>query len=66
MKTKAYAAMSAGAPLVPYVFDRREVGDYDVALKISYAGICHSDIHQVAEEWDPQFFLWCLATKLQE
>jgi uncharacterized zinc-type alcohol dehydrogenase-like protein len=56
MKTKAYAAMSAGASLVPYTFNRREVGEHDVALKVSYAGICHSDIHQVAEEWGPAIF----------
>jgi uncharacterized zinc-type alcohol dehydrogenase-like protein len=56
MKTKAYAAMSAGASLVPYTFNRRVVGEHDVALKVSYAGICHSDIHQVAEEWGPAIF----------
>jgi uncharacterized zinc-type alcohol dehydrogenase-like protein len=56
MKTKAYAAMSAGTPLVPFTFDRREVGDHDVALKVSFSGICHSDIHQVAEEWGPAIF----------
>jgi alcohol dehydrogenase (NADP+) len=56
MKTKAYAAISAGASLVPYTFNRREVGEHDVALKVSYAGICHSDIHQVAEEWGPAIF----------
>jgi uncharacterized zinc-type alcohol dehydrogenase-like protein len=48
--------MSAGASLVPYTFNRREVGEHDVALKVSYAGICHSDIHQVAEEWGPAIF----------
>jgi uncharacterized zinc-type alcohol dehydrogenase-like protein len=56
MKTRAYAAMSAGSPLVPFSFDRRDVGDHDVALKVSYSGICHSDIHQVAEEWGPAIF----------
>ena len=56
MKTKAYAAMSAGSSLVPYAFNRREVDEHDVALKVSYAGICHSDIHQVAEEWGPAIF----------
>ena len=48
--------MSAGSPLVPFSFDRRDVGDHDVALKVSYSGICHSDIHQVAEEWGPAIF----------
>ncbi|CAB4628036.1 unannotated protein [freshwater metagenome] len=48
--------MSAGSPLVPFSFDRRDVGDHDVALRVSYSGICHSDIHQVAEEWGPAIF----------
>jgi uncharacterized zinc-type alcohol dehydrogenase-like protein len=56
MKTRAYAAMSAGSPLIPFSFDRRDVGDHDVALRVSYSGICHSDIHQVAEDWGPSMF----------
>ena len=56
MNTRAYAAMSAKTDLVPYQFDRREVGPNDVALEIAYAGICHSDIHQVHEEWGPALF----------
>ena len=28
----------------------------DVAFDIAYAGICHSDIHQVREEWGPSIF----------
>ena len=48
--------MSAGAPLIPFSFDRRDVGDHDVALRVSYSGICHSDIHQVAEDWGPSMF----------
>lgn len=56
MNTRAYAAMAAKTNLVPYGFDRREVGPNDVALDIAYAGICHSDIHQVREEWGPAIF----------
>ncbi len=56
MNTRAYAAMAAKTDLVPYEFDRREVGPNDVALDIAYAGICHSDIHQVREEWGPAIF----------
>jgi uncharacterized zinc-type alcohol dehydrogenase-like protein len=48
--------MSAGAELVPYEFDRRELGAHDVALDIAYSGICHSDIHQAREEWGPALF----------
>ena len=56
MNTRAYAALSSGADLVPYEFDRRQPGEHDVALDIAYSGICHSDIHQVREEWGPALF----------
>ena len=56
MNTKGYAALTAGSDLVPFQFDRREVGVNDVELDIKYAGICHSDIHQVREEWGPAIF----------
>jgi uncharacterized zinc-type alcohol dehydrogenase-like protein len=56
MNTKGYAALSAGAELVPYEFDRRAIGAHDVELDIKYSGICHSDIHQAREEWGPAIF----------
>ena len=56
MNTRAYAAMASKAKLVPFEFDRRDVGPHDVAFDISYAGICHSDIHQAREEWGPAIF----------
>jgi len=48
---KAYAAKSATAPLGPYQFERRAVGPHDVQIEIAYCGICHSDLHQVRNEW---------------
>ena len=56
MKTKGYAAKSAGALLESFEFERRELKPRDVALDIYYAGICHSDIHQAREEWGPSIF----------
>jgi len=56
MNTRSYAVMEACKPLVPFEFDRREIGAHDVALDIAYAGICHSDIHQAREEWGPAIF----------
>lgn len=56
MNTRSYAVMAANKPLVPYQFDRRDVGAHDVALEIAYSGICHSDIHQAREEWGPAIF----------
>ena len=56
MKVKGLAAQQAGGPLLPFEFERRPLGNKDVAFKISHAGICHSDIHQVREEWGPALF----------
>lgn len=56
MKSRGYAALSAGSSLVSHEFNRRDLGSHDVGLDISFAGICHSDIHQVAEEWGPAIF----------
>lgn len=46
-----YAAKRPKALLEPFSFERREPGEHDVVLEILYAGICHSDIHQVRDEW---------------
>ena len=51
MKSHGYAAHDAKSPLVPFNFDRREPGPNDVVVEIDYCGICHSDIHQVRDEW---------------
>ncbi len=49
--TKGYAAHSATDTLGPFSFERREVGAYDVQFEIMYCGVCHSDLHQVRNEW---------------
>lgn len=56
MNVKGYAVQSAKAKLQPYTFNRRELSPNDVALDISFAGICHSDIHQAREEWGAAIF----------
>jgi len=33
------------------IIDRREPGPEDVLIEILFCGICHSDIHQVRDEW---------------
>ncbi|PZO87517.1 MAG: hydroxyacid dehydrogenase [Micavibrio aeruginosavorus] len=49
--TKSYAAQTKTSPLAPFTFDRREPGPDDVAIDIKFCGICHSDVHQVRDEW---------------
>jgi uncharacterized zinc-type alcohol dehydrogenase-like protein len=51
MKTKAYAALAADAPLTPFEFERRTPGERDVQVRIDFCGICHSDIHMTRNDW---------------
>jgi len=51
INTKGYAAQAAGVPLAPWSFERRELNPHDVQLEILYCGVCHSDLHQVRDEW---------------
>ena len=51
LPTKAYAAAAAHAPLTPFSFERREVGPHYVLIDIKFCGVCHSDLHQVRDEW---------------
>jgi uncharacterized zinc-type alcohol dehydrogenase-like protein len=56
IEVKGYAAQKAKADLAPWTFQRRSLGPNDVLVEIEYAGICHSDIHQVREEWGEALF----------
>jgi uncharacterized zinc-type alcohol dehydrogenase-like protein len=56
IQTNGYAASKIGAPLKPFQFERREPGENDVWLEILYCGICHSDLHQVRDEWGGSIF----------
>ncbi|TDQ31114.1 NAD(P)-dependent alcohol dehydrogenase [Zeaxanthinibacter enoshimensis] len=48
---KAYGASDKAADLEPMTIKRREVGPKDVKIEITYCGVCHSDIHQVRNDW---------------
>lgn len=47
----AYAAQTKTSPVAPFNINRRDVGPHAVQIEILYSGICHSDIHQVRDEW---------------
>ncbi|KGP63218.1 hydroxyacid dehydrogenase [Legionella norrlandica] len=55
-ETVGYAAHKAGAPLQRFVFERRSVGEEDIAIEILFCGICHSDLHQVNNDWQGSFY----------
>jgi alcohol dehydrogenase (NADP+) len=50
-KAKAYSAASATSPLASTTIARRDPTDTDVQIEILFCGICHSDLHQVRNEW---------------
>jgi alcohol dehydrogenase (NADP+) len=48
---KAYSAQSSTSGMAPVTIRRRSVRPQDVQIEILYCGICHSDLHQVRNEW---------------
>ncbi|MFM8683711.1 MAG: NAD(P)-dependent alcohol dehydrogenase [Chthoniobacterales bacterium] len=48
---KAYAAKSAGAPLEPFEFTPKPLGDEEVDVAVDYCGICHSDLSMLHNHW---------------
>jgi len=53
---KGYAAQSPTTDLAPWDFERREVGPHDVQFEILFCGVCHSDLHQLKNDWFPGIF----------
>lgn len=50
-KCRCVAALEPCAPLQTHTITRRALAPTDVAIKVMYSGICHSDIHQARDEW---------------
>ena len=48
---KAFAAQSASSRMAPHTLQRRSPRPQDVQIEILYCGVCHSDLHQVRNEW---------------
>ncbi len=45
------AVHAAGAQLLPYKFDPGDLKPYEVEIKISHCGVCHSDVHLINNDW---------------
>ncbi len=52
----ALSAPEAEASFERTELERRDLRANDVRIKIAYAGICHSDIHQARDEWGGGIF----------
>ena len=49
---KAFAAKSATSGLSATSIPRRAPRPQDIQIEILYCGVCHSDLHQVRNEWE--------------
>ncbi|WP_116126773.1 NAD(P)-dependent alcohol dehydrogenase [Lewinella sp. IMCC34183] len=52
MKVYGYGAIEAKDELGPVVFDRKDPRAGEIGFKVIYCGVCHSDVHQVNDDWD--------------
>ncbi|RXH74126.1 hypothetical protein DVH24_021306 [Malus domestica] len=51
VKAFGWAARDASGYLSPFSFSRRPRGDEDVRFKVLYCGMCHTDLHNIKNEW---------------
>ena len=52
MTVIGYGALSAHQKLQPVSFDREPLREGEVEIDIAFCGVCHSDIHQCADDWE--------------
>jgi alcohol dehydrogenase (NADP+) len=50
-KIRAYSAASVTSRLTSTTITRRDPTENDIQIEVLYCGICHSDLHQVRNEW---------------
>lgn len=48
---KVYLAQSATSRMAPGSIQRRAPRPQDIEIEILYCGVCHSDLHQIRDEW---------------
>ena len=48
---KGWGTDAPDQPLRPMEFERRALRPNDVAIRITHAGICHSDLHTARNDW---------------
>ncbi|MBC8140618.1 MAG: NAD(P)-dependent alcohol dehydrogenase [Armatimonadetes bacterium] len=51
IKSIGYAAKNQFSSLHSFEFERRDPNPDDVVIDVLFCGVCHSDVHQVKNEW---------------
>ncbi|MFA5059739.1 MAG: NAD(P)-dependent alcohol dehydrogenase [Candidatus Omnitrophota bacterium] len=52
MSILAYAASGPKETLKVFRFDAPQLGPWDVEVKVTHCGICHSDVHLIDNDWN--------------
>jgi uncharacterized zinc-type alcohol dehydrogenase-like protein len=52
IKTLGYAAKHFFSDLKPLEFEREDPKPNEIEIEVLFCGVCHSDIHQVKNEWN--------------
>ena len=55
-EVKAYGTEAVNVPLHSMNINRRELQPHDVEMEILYCGICHSDLHQIKNDFGHTMF----------
>lgn len=51
MQIHAYAALAPRTPLVPFTYEMPPLKPFEILVKVSHCGLCHSDIHLIDDDW---------------
>jgi uncharacterized zinc-type alcohol dehydrogenase-like protein len=51
-----FAAQGQNQALAPWRFSRRALRADDVLIDIKFCGVCHSDLHQIDNDWGNSFY----------
>lgn len=52
MHVIGYGTKDSSSPLAPIQFERQDARPGEVAIEIMFSGVCHSDLHQCANDWE--------------
>lgn len=51
MKIHAFAAMAPREELRPFTYEVAPLGPFEILVKVTHCGLCHSDIHLIDDDW---------------
>jgi uncharacterized zinc-type alcohol dehydrogenase-like protein len=51
IKVYGFGTQAKDKDLIPVIFTRKKVRKGEVAFKVTHYGVCHSDLHQVRNDW---------------